>query len=280
MTRQPTILLGVGATKAGTSWLFDQLEQHPECHLRAIKELHYFNTVKNGRWKQRIDGLKERAVNARPGGKVETDALELVELMRLRRLSLHGYMEYLLGGRGERHVVADITPAYSLLPERVLSRVASLGDVRVLYLLRDPVSRLWSQVRMDAQRQAVSEVDVKALAHRKLEEALSQQQGPAWARGDYATVVPKLQAAVPAGRLMIAYYETLMTPEGYGAVCDFLGIERRRADFEKRVHGGAAVELDDDTRMRAFAALRPQYDFVARHLGDVPPAWQAAMAGV
>ena len=35
----------VGAAKAGTSWLYSQLAAHPECHFRAIKELHYFDAI-------------------------------------------------------------------------------------------------------------------------------------------------------------------------------------------------------------------------------------------
>ncbi|MDB5657806.1 MAG: hypothetical protein JWS10_421 [Cypionkella sp.] len=35
MSKQPTLLFCVGATKAGTSWLYDHLFAHPECHFRT-----------------------------------------------------------------------------------------------------------------------------------------------------------------------------------------------------------------------------------------------------
>ncbi|HMO09356.1 MAG TPA: hypothetical protein PKD10_17180, partial [Paracoccaceae bacterium] len=60
-----TILLGVGATKAGTTWLWDHLSRHPECHARAIKELHYFDTVENRAWGRQIKVQKALAERLR-----------------------------------------------------------------------------------------------------------------------------------------------------------------------------------------------------------------------
>ena len=34
--------LGIGAARAGTTWLSEQLNAHPDVWIPAIKELHYF----------------------------------------------------------------------------------------------------------------------------------------------------------------------------------------------------------------------------------------------
>jgi hypothetical protein len=39
-----TFLLGVGAQKAGTSWLYRYLKSHPEIFMSPIKEMHFFGT--------------------------------------------------------------------------------------------------------------------------------------------------------------------------------------------------------------------------------------------
>ena len=41
----PNLLICVGATKAGTSWLYRYLHDHEECHVRAAKECRYFLTL-------------------------------------------------------------------------------------------------------------------------------------------------------------------------------------------------------------------------------------------
>ncbi|WP_128253658.1 sulfotransferase [Falsirhodobacter deserti] len=277
MTREPTILLGVGATKAGTTWLFDQLSRHPQCHLRGIKELHYFNTFVQGTWNRRLLALEQSAMRAPE--RMLADMADWAEILRLRRLSLRSYLGYLTKGRGDRPVVGDITPAYGLLPARILSRIQQLGDVRVLYLLRDPVDRLWSQVRMDARRAAGRDGDITQHLRDAFARAL-KGEGPAWLRSDYRGTLNRLDAAVAPGRLLVGFYETLMTAGGLGRVTDFLGIDRHTAQFDKRVHGGIDMPLNEEDRARAVQVLRPQYDYVARRMGDLPPRWQAAMAGV
>jgi len=43
VNRKPDFLI-IGAQKAGTSWLWDMLNQHPGTALPKIKEIHYFGS--------------------------------------------------------------------------------------------------------------------------------------------------------------------------------------------------------------------------------------------
>ena len=56
----PVLMFGVGAAKSGTSWLYQYLAAHPDCHLRSIKELHFFDTrdMGNRDWYLRDLGRK------------------------------------------------------------------------------------------------------------------------------------------------------------------------------------------------------------------------------
>src|SRR5438128_12200402 len=40
--------LGVGAPRAGTSWLYQNLKPHPQIWLPPLKELHYFDFQRRG----------------------------------------------------------------------------------------------------------------------------------------------------------------------------------------------------------------------------------------
>ena len=47
------LFLCIGAQKAGTSWLFQQLTEHPALWLPTLKELHFFDHLfvpTNRRW--------------------------------------------------------------------------------------------------------------------------------------------------------------------------------------------------------------------------------------
>ena len=110
--------LGIGAQKAGTTWLHEQLRAHPAIHLPARKELHYFD-----------DNFH------RP----------------LRWYAAH------FADAGARRA-GEITPAYAILDDARLAYVAAvMPRVRAIFLMRDPVERAWSQAVMTLVEQAARE---------------------------------------------------------------------------------------------------------------------------
>ncbi|HEX2668873.1 MAG TPA: sulfotransferase [Gammaproteobacteria bacterium] len=113
-TRGPTFL-GIGAQKAGTTWLHSMLSLHPDIGMPEQKELHFWD--------------REVPDNA----------------------SIQGYLagfDHLAGdARGE------ITPSYAILPaERVDLIHAALPRLQLIYVLRNPIDRAWSQARMELAR--------------------------------------------------------------------------------------------------------------------------------
>lgn len=281
MTDRPTVLFCVGAAKAGTTWLYNQLFAHPDCHLRTIKELHYFGSLESGHFGHQLKALrgkmailKRRADGAGRERKL-ADLEEWIAVLRQRREDIPGYLSYLTGGRGSCRLVADMTPAYGLLPEQRLRAMAGIApDVRFLFLLRDPVARLWSHVRMIARRESTA-AEFPGAASRLMEQVLDGAPSGAVERGDYAGILTRLMAAVDPSRLMIQFQEDMISRSGFARLCAFLGIAPAEADFERRVHQGAALPLNAAQARRAREFLRPQYEFVGRLLGDLPPAWQA-----
>lgn len=288
MSAEPaTHLICAGATKAGTSWLHGHLAGHPECSLRSIKELHFFDTVEhNGFERQiRLKRAELAALVARGPGKAPRvharrcrDLRDWLELLERRRGDVAAYLAYLADGRGARRLLADITPAYGLLPAETLRRVAGMAaDVRFVYLLREPVSRLWSHVRMLARRKAKRPEAFAETAHVLMERALNGDEKDAVIRGDYAGALARLDAAVAPQRLLVLFMEELLSPTGIERLSGFLGIAPREADFGRRAHEGVALPLDEGQRARAVALLRPQYDAVAHRFGALPESWRRSL---
>ncbi|MGB1236528.1 MAG: sulfotransferase family protein, partial [Planktomarina sp.] len=59
----PTLLICPGATKAGTSWLYRYLHDHSACQLRAVKELHYFDTFDGAEQGKKTAVLRNQVTN-------------------------------------------------------------------------------------------------------------------------------------------------------------------------------------------------------------------------
>jgi hypothetical protein len=288
---QPTVLFCVGATKAGTSWLYRYLSGHPDCHLRSIKELHYFDAIETGTLrsqKVRMEGdlLRARARQAESGSGPLIDAVikdmaDWIAVLGQGHRAIGAYLGYLANGAGAKRLVADITPSYALLPEGRLRMMAGIvPDVRFLYLLRDPVARLWSGARMVGRRQALEPDQVPARSIEAMEQMISGIEAGGADREDYAGAITRLQGAVPPQRLMIQLMDDLFTVSGLARLCRFLGIANFPGDFDTRHHEGPTLALPDDLRLRAQRALRPQYDFVARLFPDLPDSWRRNMTEV
>jgi hypothetical protein len=283
VSAQPTLLFCVGATKAGTTWLHRHLAGHPECHVRAIKELHYFDTVETGLWRRslRRERARRAGLAAPKHAAARRDVSDWIAVLRRKALDLPAYLAYLTGGCGQRRLVADITPAYASLPEARLAQMASLlPDVRFLYLLRDPVARFWSHVRMIALRETRDPAAVPDRARAIMAAVLAGQPSAVADRGDYAAAVTRLRRVVPEGRCLFLPTDEMMTAEGLARLWAFLGIGRARADFARRPHEGVPVPLTAAERSALRHWLAPQYAFVEAMLGGLPRGWQPAGEGV
>lgn len=272
----------VGAAKAGTSWLHRQLSQHPECRFRAIKELHYFDALERGRLDQQIahhraqqSDLKARLA-ARGGVATPEQQQRLADRAEWLEVLGRGedpaaYVEYMTRDARAGQVVADMTPAYALLPSERLARMAQLTpDVRMLYLLRDPVERLWSHVRMIAARRDEQGVVTARRCENILDRVFSGAEEQIVMRSDYAGALRRL--AVVGEKLLVEVFEDMVAGPGFQRICAFLGIAPRTGDLAP-VHVGQSLAMTGDQRQAAARYLAPQYDAAERYFGQLPEAW-------
>jgi hypothetical protein len=289
---QPNFLFCVGATKAGTSWLHEQLDAHPECRFRTIKELHYFSMAKPAHFENALRGLgksyetvarrvADAGDNPRPYAlRRLADMKAWREVLERREIDLAAYRAFLTEGANEARLVADFTPAYSLMGPKQLAQLTDVSATsHILYLMRDPLARLWSHVRMVQGRLAAENFEQSCIdqMERILADDLSGEGEGIVQRGDYAAIISKLQMVFPAERLMVQFQEEMLAPQGMNRLWAFLGLTPAEVDVEQVVHAGRPLALTDALRARALAWLRPQYEFVAAHFPALPEAWRKNM---
>ncbi|WP_296424928.1 sulfotransferase [Yoonia sp.] len=287
----PTLLYCVGATKAGTSWLYRYLHDHPACRLPAVKEAHYWDTfTPDARDKQmtafrlrlrELCALKVEAGDANRGwqvGNVERRIVDMKGLMAALdgdRAGDMAYVAWLLHDVGDAHVVADMTPNYATLPDDMLARMVQLSPAtKFVYLIRDPLDRLWSHIRMQARRFRQDHEEYEKKANNILYRLLNRgQETHILERGDYPATIAKLRRVVPDGRLLVQFAEDLFTPQGVASLCAFLGIAPVAPAAEKPVQAGPKVVMLDKLRPKALKMLDEHYEWVARNVGPLPQRW-------
>lgn len=141
--------LCVGAQKAGTSWLYRQLESHPDFWMPPVKELHYFDEL------SRVPPVR----SARARDKEGRHFLENVRCLSERsHLALEEYGRLFASKRSL--ISGDITPAYSTLNDEIVERVVNqFPNLKVVFMARDPVERAWSQLSMGVRLGTINRFD-------------------------------------------------------------------------------------------------------------------------
>jgi hypothetical protein len=284
-------MFGLGATRAGTSWLSRYLTDHPECHMREIKEAHYFDTLDRGSFDFQIKLLSGRRAelearragsdNPRQRARLARNIAAHDELLRIfeKRRADHGaYLAYLHADAGPARVVGEITPAYALLGVDWLRLMAGLAPVvRFVYVLREPVERLWSNIRQTVPTRKGGREDPHATALAMFDAWLAGGEDEIALRCDYRGVLERMADAIPARDQLVLFHETLFSHETLDRLCAFLGIRTLPADTETRIFAAEPLALDSGRVAAARARLAPQYDFVRDRFGALPPAWSARL---
>lgn len=282
----PPLMFCAGTVKSGTSWLYDYLRDHPEAYLRTIKEMQFFDRLARGTLKGRIRKLDEEIARLQAdldAGKARWPLWQLRQIgdREEYRAALAsaapeaGYLRYLSAGAKGARLAGEMTPEYGLLPEEKLRAINALApDVRWLLLLRDPVSRLWSHVRMLVKRMTPAPASFAEACTETFDRVLSGAAPDVTERGDYAAIHDRLSRVVAPEKRLVVIYERLMSQAGVDRVTRFLGLSAHPAPTHKVVHGGVALDMPERLRARAREWLRPQYDYVARVMG-LPPEWEA-----
>ncbi len=146
----------VGMPKAGTDWLFDQLQFHPDFWMPPLKEIHYLDRehLRAGNARKFLDHirtsskqLEKRLSQRRPWDDRDIQFLEEMEANRGEALNLQSYTK-IFRYKGDL-LTGDITPAYSSLTDDVVKSIArELPSIRIIMLVRDPIARIWSHISM------------------------------------------------------------------------------------------------------------------------------------
>lgn len=147
---------------------------------------------------------------------------------------------------GDR-VAGDITPGYAALSEEQVRGVrAMLPSARIIFIMRDPIARTWSGLRMYARHRAIdvgSEAFLMEYARRS----------SVMLRSDYVRTLSIWEAHYPAEQIFLGFLEELAEPEDLLLrLYRFLGVDaspRHIPGFARsKVHAGRPQEMP-----RAFA---------------------------
>jgi hypothetical protein len=239
MTR--TFILGLGAQKAGTTWLHSELSRFAGADFGWTKEYHFLDshTVDYCRpfFEQRVHALKELTSRNRT-----TDIISKIHGKRIGYISLlafHNnpdlYFDYFSSRlRGGVKLTGDFTPSNSLISSESMRWVKDEFSERsircaAIFVMRDPVERFWSAIRMIRKKnfERWSEVSEEV----QVRESLSREDY--LARGQYQNIISSIESCFSDNeRKIILYEELTSSSEVFTEICEFLYVPPYVPRFE------------------------------------------------
>jgi Sulfotransferase domain len=223
----PNFLI-IGAQKGGTTSLYEYLRRHPQVFMPEPKEINFFVEIFN--WRRGLEWYESNFKDA-----------------------------------GEKRAVGEASPAYSIYPAfpGVPERIAqTLGEVRLIYLLRDPIERM---------RSGYLNALARGAEHRPIREALLSDDHYLCA-SSYALQIEHYLQFFDRSQMLLVLSEDLRfaRQETLTHVFEFLGIQSdwRPPNLTTEYH------LSDNKRRPRRAARRLDGTWVGARMGLRPGHWE------
>ena len=260
--------LCVGAQKGGTTWLYQQLDSHPDFWMPPIKELHYFDKL------SRVQ---------RPSPPRCRDERDLRFLESIKSLSAKPHMDLENYARlfepKASLLSGDISPSYSTLSNQVIRRVVEyFPTLKVIFLARDPVERVWSHLSMEVHYRQIEPfevTDVDQVNRNLLRRGMRLRSYP-------SEIVARWKRYVHPDRFRIYFFDDLQRnpTELRRSILHFLGadpekpIRRLTADYNDWA-GMEKLPFTDKVRSHVARFFKKELKTCARRLGGPARDWPA-----
>ncbi|WP_370576369.1 sulfotransferase [Paracoccus sp. MC1854] len=264
-------IVGIGAQKAGTTWLGQMIAQHPQVWLPPFKEAQFFNhrfVPEHRQWLPWHFRRARQNQEKRYAGKGQEMPPELdawLKRITTGEMFTNRWYKQVFAPAPEGTIPCDITPEYSTLPEEGVDFVADfLPKGRFIYIIRHPVDRAISQLKMNLTRKKKHPKGVEAW--------LAEIDDPVlYDRGDYATYVPRWTSRLPQDRLLILPFgQIARDPEGFmRRIEGFCGLDPfGYRDLGAKVFAAnGELSFPAEARAKIRERLEPQFAFIEKTFG-------------
>lgn len=205
--------IGIGAQKAGTTWLYHNLRVHPQIWIPR-KEVHYFDQKIN----DTSASLRSRLFGRRLQDQRWRGQVKHWTMVHLKNRSLSGliwifkyyvrtpsdewYASLFDGSEGR--IAGEITPNYSVLDKETIAHVHELmPETKIIFLMRNPIERAWSQAVMHFDKEGRS---VETVSEEKLRNFRSNQSR---LLTDYLRTLENWGSFYPEEQIFVGFLEDI-----------------------------------------------------------------------
>ncbi|MEJ8567757.1 sulfotransferase domain-containing protein [Elongatibacter sediminis] len=290
-----TFILGIGAQRTGSTWLHAQLRKNRSINMGLCKEYHVFDVLFTPYLPNYRRGLTEKINRGREAGEQVARELKLRSFLEDPG-NYFNYFHDLYERNAQTQAVGDFTPSYSMLDADAFRFIRSgLNErgfrVRVIFMMRDPVERVWSMFHQAAKVRKALESNQKRVAT-----LVTFTNPEASMRTRYDRTIAELEKVFPPDDIFYDFYERFFTPGSYSNLGRFLDMELENPDFATvRNKSLEKSEVPPDLAKQAARHYAQTYRFIRHRFGEQmvdlwpgyrdpprqsPPAVPGSVAGI
>jgi len=276
--------IGIGAQKAGTTWLHRNLQDHPDIWMPR-KEVHYFDR----KIRDRSNGL-QRLVGKRPSDRqwrgqfkhwLTVNVLKKRPTVETLRWGFGYFMRpYDDGWYGSvfepKHgrVAGEITPAYSTLGEDMVAHVHDLvPEAKIIFMIRNPIERAWSHTVMSFDK--VEKGSVESASEEALLAKFDRRSTALLT--DYQRTFEIWQKFYPEERFFVGFLEDVhFFPEDLlRRLCEFLGVDAsyKPGSATKKIHSRSADTMPTRLASHLARSYRDELEKLSGRFGGYASFW-------
>lgn len=247
--------LCIGAVKSATTWLYINLYKHPQIWMPPLptKELHYFDNPSH-KITDKLFGQRWYDLNWRK--LVKSQIKHFLCTFDCKRFAWD--FNYLFVPRSYRwyaslfpsiegKITGEITPTYARLGEDLVCHIyKTMPKTRIIYLLRNPILRTWSNALMDLSRWG--ERELSSISDREFIDFFNKSNKREWGN-NYLESLKIWETYYPKEQIFIGFFEEIIKrPEDFLIrVFEFLRIDASHKcipdDVREKHNPGSGHEL-------------------------------------
>ncbi len=274
--------IGIGAQKAGTTWLHHNLQAHPGIWMPKEKELHYFDekVKQEGGLLQRLRG--DRPLDKRWRRQAKS---------RLQRVpqgpfaqDLGWDLRYFLGTPGDGwyaslfepgggKVTGEATPDYAILGKDEVAHVHEImPGAKIVFMMRSPLERPWSAMDMRTRFRGESIEEIRDKKFYRRFDARGSRL-----RTVYSRTLETWGSFYPEERIFVGFLEDvhLFPDRLLGELYDFLGVDPdfRPPGMEQRVHVRSVDRVPAEPMAYLARLYREEMEGLNERFGGYASFW-------
>ena len=266
---KPIFILGLGAQKSGTTWLFKLLNTQNFSNFGIKKEYHV--------WDAKFDkDIGYDFVIKKSLFKRQNKIEKILWKMQNKEGFYGEYFKSLI--KKNIFLTGDITPSYSSLNFKQISHIKKIiddngFDLKVIYIMRDPVERFISAMSMMKRNQKSKGINISS--QKLIDNSFKKIILPRFTkRSDYKSTLEVISQVFKKEQVFFEFYERLFKKKTINRLSKFIGFKLENISFSEKENDSEKIIYPEEIKDKLKFYFKETYEYCNSKFPETKKLWR------